>query len=70
MEENINPVMSLEDPQNHDWPPDLKRDWIDEPYPEDVTELLLDDDINVDEVVEYDEYEYDTSSDEEYYEEL
>ena len=43
----------------------FKEDWIDEPYPEDMTELLLNHDINVDEVVEYDEYEYDTSSDEE-----
>ena len=59
------PVKSLEDPQNHSWLPELKTDWIDEPYPEDVTELLLNDDINVDEVIEYDEYEYDTSSDEE-----
>ena len=59
------PVMSLDDPQNHGWLPDLKTDWIDEPYPEDVTELLLNDDINVDGVVEYDEYEHHTSSDEE-----
>ena len=59
------PVMSLDDPQNHGWLADLKTDWIDEPYPEDVTELLLNDDINVDEVVKYDEYENDTSSDEE-----
>ena len=56
------PVMSLDNHQNHSW---TKTDWTDEPCPEDVTELLLNDDINVDEVVEYDEYEYDTSSDEE-----
>ena len=48
--------MSLDDLQNHGWLPDLKTNWTDEPYPEDVTELLLNDDINVDEVVEYDEY--------------
>ena len=45
------PVMLPDDPQNHGWLADLKTDWIDEPYPEDVTELLLNDDINVDEVV-------------------
>ena len=55
-------VMSLDDHQNHGW---TKTDWTDEPCTEDVRELLLNDDINVDEVVEYDEYEYDTSSDEE-----
>ena len=38
------PVMSPDDPQNHGWLPDLKTDWIDEPCPEDVTELLLNDD--------------------------
>ena len=54
------PIMSLDDHQNHDW---TKTGWIDEPCAEDVTELLLNDDIN--EVVEYDEYEYDTGSDEE-----
>ena len=59
------PVKSLDDPQNHGWLPALKTDWTDEPYPEDVTELFLNGDINVDKVVEYDEYEYDASSDEE-----
>ena len=56
------PVMSLEYPQNHGWLQELKTDWTDEPYPEDVTELLLNDDINV---IEHDECEYDTTSDEE-----
>ena len=41
-------VVSLEDPQNHGWLPELKTDWINESYPENVTELLLNDDINVD----------------------
>ena len=58
------PVMSLDDPRTC-WQPDLRTDWSDEPYPEDVTELVLNNDINVDEVVEYDKYGYDTSSDEE-----
>ena len=60
------PLMSPDDSQNNGWLPDLKTDWIDEPYPEDVTELLLNDDINVEEVAEYDEYENDISSDEEF----
>ena len=60
-------VMSLEDPQDHGWLSGLKTDWSDGPYPEDITELLLNYDINDDKVVEYDECEYDASSTEEYY---
>ena len=55
-------VMSLDDYQNYGW---TKTDWTDQQCTEDATELLLNDDINVDKVIEYDEYEYDTSSDEE-----
>ena len=61
-------VMSLEEPQNHGWLSGLKTDWSDGPYPEDITELLLNDHTNDDKVVEYDEYEYDASSDKECYE--
>ena len=35
--------MSLNDPKYHGWLPDLTIDWIDEPYPEDVSQLLLTD---------------------------
>ena len=34
------PIINLESPTNHGWLPDLKIDWVEEPYPEDVTELL------------------------------
>ncbi len=31
----------LDCPANHGWFEDLSIDWIEEPYPEDVTELLV-----------------------------
>ena len=42
----VTPVMSLNDPKYHGWLPDLTIDWIDEPYAEDVSQLLLTDDSN------------------------
>eukprot|EP00794_Sanderia_malayensis_P020850 gene20850-biopygen15376 len=35
------PMMNLDTPTNHGWLPDLSIDWIEEPYPEDITELLV-----------------------------
>ena len=40
----VTPVMSLDDPKYHGWLLNLTIDWIDEPYPEDVSQLLLIDD--------------------------
>ncbi len=41
------PMVCLEDPQQHGWLHDLTPDWIDVPYPEDVAELLVgSDDMN------------------------
>ena len=59
------PVMSLDDPKYHGWLPDLTIDWIDEPYPEDVSQLLLIDDSSDgdDSNFEYGENEDSLSSD-------
>ncbi len=35
------PTMNLDTPTNHGWLQDLSIDWIEEPYPEDITELLV-----------------------------
>ena len=32
------------DPSNHGWKADFSVDWISEPYPEDISELLVDTD--------------------------
>ena len=34
-------IINLESPTNNGWLPDLSIDCIEEPYPEDVTELLV-----------------------------
>ena len=34
------PIINLESPTNRGWLPDLKIDWVKEPYPEGVTDLL------------------------------
>ena len=58
------PVMSLDDPKFHRWLPDLTIDWIDELYPEDVSQVLLTDDSSDgdDSDFEYDENEDSLSS--------
>ena len=35
------PMMNLESSPNNAWLPDRSIDWIEEPYPEDVTELFV-----------------------------
>lgn len=41
-------MIEQEDPSTHGWKADFSVDWIFEPYPEDISELLLD----VDELIE------------------
>ena len=50
------PLMCLEDPQQHGWLHDLTPDWIDVHYPEDVAELLVDSDDMNNSIFEADEY--------------
>ena len=38
------PFMLCDDPQFHAWFPDMNVKWIDEAYPEDVSNLLMDTD--------------------------
>ena len=38
------PFMLCDDPQFHGWLPDMNVKWIDEAYPEDVSNLLMDTD--------------------------
>ena len=52
--------MAMEDPQFHAWLPSLETDWIDEAYPEDVSELLVEREEECDE-----ENAYCSSSDDE-----
>ena len=40
----MTPVTSLDDPKYHGWLSDLPIDWIDKPYPKDVSQLLMIDD--------------------------
>ena len=42
------PIMAMEDPQFHGLLPSLETDWIDEAYPEDVSELLVERDVESD----------------------
>ena len=50
------PMMCLEDPQQHGWLHDLTPDWIDVPYPGDVAELLVGSNDMNDSSFEADEY--------------
>ena len=36
------PIMEIEDPKYHGWQEDLTEDWVAVPFPEDITELLVD----------------------------
>ena len=36
------PIVEIEEPQNHGWNEDCSVDWVSEPYPENVAELLID----------------------------
>ena len=42
------PQISVGDATNHGWKTDLTPDWIDEPYPEDIAELLIESDVTHD----------------------
>ena len=55
--------MNSSKPQFNGWMADLKIDWIDEAFPGDAAELLLDEDSYDD--LSTDESEYSSSSDEE-----
>ena len=60
------PMINLESPMNHGWFPDLSIDWIEEPYPEDVTELLItsDNETEVGDIpIEYDSEYSDSDTD-------
>ena len=56
--------MAMEDPQFHGWLPSLATDWIEEAYPEDVSELLVERDVESDGECEEDNA-YCSSSDDE-----
>jgi hypothetical protein len=58
------PIMAMEDPQFHGWLPSLATDWIEEAYPEDVSELLVERDVESDGECEEDNA-YCSSSDDE-----
>eukprot|EP00794_Sanderia_malayensis_P000672 gene671-biopygen976 len=36
------PIMEIEDPSYHGWQEDLTENWVTVPFPEDITELLVD----------------------------
>ena len=36
------PIMEIEDPKYHGWQEDLTEEWVTVPFPEDITELLVD----------------------------
>ena len=36
------PIMEIEDPKHHGWQEDLTEEWVTVPFPEDITELLVD----------------------------
>eukprot|EP00112_Aurelia_sp_Birch-Aquarium-sp1_P007166 Seg1781.9 transcript_id=Seg1781.9/GoldUCD/mRNA.D3Y31 product="hypothetical protein" protein_id=Seg1781.9/GoldUCD/D3Y31 len=38
-----NPILSLDDPSNHGWLPDMTINWTGEAYPEEIAELLIED---------------------------
>lgn len=38
-----NPILSLDDPSNHGWLPDMTINWTEEAYPEEIAELLIED---------------------------
>ena len=35
-------ILSLDDPANHGWLPDMKINWTEEAYSEEIAELLID----------------------------
>ena len=37
-----NPIVEIEEPRDHGWNEDCSVDWVTEPYPENVAELLID----------------------------
>ena len=39
--QSIHPNLNLGKPECHGWCPELSIDWVDEPYPSDVSELLF-----------------------------
>ncbi len=53
----IDPIMMLEDPTEHRWKEDLQPNWGEEPYPDDMEELLLHNDPANSDDNEYDESE-------------
>eukprot|EP00794_Sanderia_malayensis_P007637 gene7637-8478_t len=56
-ERAIDPIMMLEDPTEHGWKEDLQPNWGEEPYPDDMEELLLHYDPANSDGNEYDESE-------------
>ena len=40
------PMLNLEDPSQHGWTGNLEPDWGTEPYPEDIEQLLIRDDVD------------------------
>ncbi len=40
------PMLNLEDPSQHGWTGDLEPDWGTEPYPEDIEQLLVRDNVD------------------------
>ena len=57
--------MIPEEPQFHGWMTDLQIDWIDEPFPDDIVELLMGKEDEGDDESSADESNYSSSSDEE-----
>ena len=39
-------MLNLEDPSQHGWTEDLEPDWETEPYPEDIEQLLIRDNVD------------------------
>ena len=58
------PVIDLEEPNLHGWNADMTIDWISDPFPQDVSELLLERNSCLDEMFkDYDDEDSDCDDD-------